>query len=117
MASGMSPNSLSAPRIHVFFRTPSCFHQPVSEELFQLKLETLTENKRMSLSWSDMSGGTLFLLFAAADGAGGLGSEQNHLSVPVADHGPWATAMNNLGILPVGISGQPLVSGILLFDG
>ncbi|XP_013885885.1 ecto-NOX disulfide-thiol exchanger 1 isoform X2 [Austrofundulus limnaeus] len=47
---------------------------------------------------------------ASADGAGSLGPEQNHLNVPVADHGPWATAMNNLGILPVGISGQPLVS-------
>ncbi|XP_013885888.1 ecto-NOX disulfide-thiol exchanger 1 isoform X4 [Austrofundulus limnaeus] len=47
---------------------------------------------------------------SAADGAGSLGPEQNHLNVPVADHGPWATAMNNLGILPVGISGQPLVS-------
>ncbi|XP_037832045.1 ecto-NOX disulfide-thiol exchanger 1 isoform X2 [Kryptolebias marmoratus] len=47
---------------------------------------------------------------ASADGVVGLGSEQNHLSIPVTDHGPWATAMNNLGIMPVGISGQPLVS-------
>uniref|UniRef100_A0A3Q1AM67 RRM domain-containing protein n=1 Tax=Amphiprion ocellaris TaxID=80972 RepID=A0A3Q1AM67_AMPOC len=38
---------------------------------------------------------------------------QNHLSVPVADHGAWATAMNNLGIMPVGISGQQLVSDSL----
>lgn len=45
---------------------------------------------------------------AAADG---LGAEQNHLSVPVSDHGAWATAMNNLGIVPVGLSGQQLLSG------
>ncbi|XP_023192545.1 ecto-NOX disulfide-thiol exchanger 1 isoform X1 [Xiphophorus maculatus] len=47
---------------------------------------------------------------SAADGPGNLGAEQNPLSVPVADHGAWATAMNNLGIMPVGISGQQLVS-------
>uniref|UniRef100_A0A8C9Z7N1 Ecto-NOX disulfide-thiol exchanger 1 n=1 Tax=Sander lucioperca TaxID=283035 RepID=A0A8C9Z7N1_SANLU len=40
----------------------------------------------------------------AADGV-----EQN----PLSDPGAWATAMNNLGILPVGISGQPLVSDSL----
>uniref|UniRef100_A0A3B3VZ01 Ecto-NOX disulfide-thiol exchanger 1 n=1 Tax=Poecilia latipinna TaxID=48699 RepID=A0A3B3VZ01_9TELE len=45
-----------------------------------------------------------------ADGPGNLGAEQNPLSIPVADHGAWATAMNNLGIMPVGISGQQLVS-------
>uniref|UniRef100_A0A665TBN8 Ecto-NOX disulfide-thiol exchanger 1 n=1 Tax=Echeneis naucrates TaxID=173247 RepID=A0A665TBN8_ECHNA len=52
-------------------------------------------------------------LCAAADGVGGLGAEQNHLSVPVTEHGAWATAMNNLGIMPVGISGQQLVSDTL----
>ncbi|XP_035030279.2 ecto-NOX disulfide-thiol exchanger 1 isoform X1 [Hippoglossus stenolepis] len=45
---------------------------------------------------------------ASADSVGSLAAEQNHLSV--TDHGAWATAMNNLGIMPVGISGQPLVS-------
>ncbi|XP_049904807.1 ecto-NOX disulfide-thiol exchanger 1 [Epinephelus moara] len=49
----------------------------------------------------------------AADGVGSLGAEQNHLSVPVTDHGAWATAMNNMGIMPVGISGQQLVSDSL----
>ncbi|XP_008400496.1 ecto-NOX disulfide-thiol exchanger 1 isoform X1 [Poecilia reticulata] len=47
---------------------------------------------------------------SAADGPGNLGAEQNPLSIPIADHGAWATAMNNLGIMPVGISGQQLVS-------
>ncbi|XP_069576205.1 ecto-NOX disulfide-thiol exchanger 1 isoform X1 [Brachyistius frenatus] len=50
---------------------------------------------------------------SATDGVGSLGAERNHLSVPVADHGAWATAMNNLGIMPVGISGQQLVSDSL----
>lgn len=48
---------------------------------------------------------------AAADGAGGVSAEQNHLNVPVGEHGTWATAMTNLGILPVGISGQQLLPG------
>ncbi|XP_062862754.1 ecto-NOX disulfide-thiol exchanger 1 [Trichomycterus rosablanca] len=47
---------------------------------------------------------------SAADGIGGLGTEQTHLNVPVADPGAWATAMNNLGIVPMSLTGQQLVS-------
>ncbi|KAM4561873.1 ecto-NOX disulfide-thiol exchanger 1 isoform 2-T4 [Fundulus diaphanus] len=50
---------------------------------------------------------------ASADGPGNLGAEPSPLSVPVAGHGAWATAMNNLGIMTVGISGQQLVSDSL----
>ncbi|RVE58486.1 hypothetical protein OJAV_G00209770 [Oryzias javanicus] len=50
---------------------------------------------------------------ASAEGAGSLGPEQNHLNVPVSEHGAWATAMNNLGIMPVGISGHQMVSDSL----
>lgn len=53
----------------------------------------------------------LCFLSAAADGIGGLGTEQTHLSVPVADPSAWATAMNNLGIVPMGLTGQQLVTG------
>lgn len=53
----------------------------------------------------------LCFLPAAADGIGGLGTEQTHLNVPVTDPSAWATAMNNLGIMPMGLSGQQLVSG------
>uniref|UniRef100_A0A8D3AVY6 RRM domain-containing protein n=1 Tax=Scophthalmus maximus TaxID=52904 RepID=A0A8D3AVY6_SCOMX len=48
---------------------------------------------------------------ASADGVHSLGAEQNHLNV--SDHGAWATAMNNLGIVPVDMSGQPLVPDAL----
>lgn len=50
-------------------------------------------------------------LSSAADGIGSLGSEQSHISVPMADPGAWATAMNNLGIVPMSLTGQQLVSG------
>lgn len=53
----------------------------------------------------------LCFLSAAADGIGGLGTEQTHLSVPVADPSAWATAMNNLGIMPLGLTGQQLLPG------
>lgn len=46
---------------------------------------------------------------AAADGAGGVSAEQNHLNV--GEHGAWAAAMNQLGILPVGLSRQQLLPG------
>uniref|UniRef100_H3DPY9 Ecto-NOX disulfide-thiol exchanger 1 n=1 Tax=Tetraodon nigroviridis TaxID=99883 RepID=H3DPY9_TETNG len=45
---------------------------------------------------------------AAADGAGGVSAEQNHLTVPVGEHGAWAAAMNHL-VLPVGVGGQQLL--------
>uniref|UniRef100_W5LD96 Ecto-NOX disulfide-thiol exchanger 1 n=1 Tax=Astyanax mexicanus TaxID=7994 RepID=W5LD96_ASTMX len=57
---------------------------------------------------------------SAADGIGnigGLGTEQSHLSVPVADPGAWATAMNNLGIVPMGLTGQQLVSDSICIQG
>ncbi|KAI1899564.1 hypothetical protein AGOR_G00063080 [Albula goreensis] len=54
---------------------------------------------------------------SAADGLGSLGTEQTHLSVPVADPGAWATAMNNLGIVPMGLTGQPLVSDSICIPG
>ncbi|KAK5920315.1 hypothetical protein CgunFtcFv8_024137 [Champsocephalus gunnari] len=41
---------------------------------------------------------------ASADGC------LSELSIPVSEHGAWATAMNNLGILPVGLRGPPLLS-------
>uniref|UniRef100_A0A8D3AVV8 RRM domain-containing protein n=1 Tax=Scophthalmus maximus TaxID=52904 RepID=A0A8D3AVV8_SCOMX len=47
----------------------------------------------------------------STDGVHSLGAEQNHLNV--SDHGAWATAMNNLGIVPVDMSGQPLVPDAL----
>ncbi|KAI1885053.1 hypothetical protein AGOR_G00216220 [Albula goreensis] len=43
---------------------------------------------------------------SAADGLGSSGPEQSNISVPVADPGAWATAMNNLGIVPMGLPGQ-----------
>ncbi|KAK1903038.1 Ecto-NOX disulfide-thiol exchanger 1, partial [Dissostichus eleginoides] len=43
---------------------------------------------------------------ASADGC------LSELSVPVSEHRAWATAMNNLGILPVGLRGPPLLSDL-----
>uniref|UniRef100_A0A8C5N190 Ecto-NOX disulfide-thiol exchanger 1-like n=1 Tax=Gouania willdenowi TaxID=441366 RepID=A0A8C5N190_GOUWI len=54
---------------------------------------------------------------SAADGVGCLSAEQSHLSLPVADQGTWAPAMNNLGIMPVSINGQQLVSESLCIQG
>ncbi|XP_059417534.1 ecto-NOX disulfide-thiol exchanger 1-like isoform X1 [Carassius carassius] len=52
-----------------------------------------------------------------ADGIGSLGSEHSHITVPVADPGAWATAMNNLGIVPMGLTGQQLVSDSICIQG
>ncbi|KAJ8253369.1 hypothetical protein GJAV_G00212160 [Gymnothorax javanicus] len=47
----------------------------------------------------------------ASDGVGTLGSEQPHLTVSVPDCGGWVSSINSLGLVPVDMNGQPLVSG------
>ncbi|KAL4608841.1 ecto-NOX disulfide-thiol exchanger 1-like isoform X1 [Arapaima gigas] len=54
---------------------------------------------------------------STADGPGPVGSERPHHSVPMADPGAWTTAMNNLGIVPVGLTGQQLVSDSICMPG
>ncbi|XP_055070863.2 ecto-NOX disulfide-thiol exchanger 1 isoform X1 [Misgurnus anguillicaudatus] len=54
---------------------------------------------------------------SAADGIGSLGTEQSHINVQVADPGAWATAMNNLGIVPMSLTGQQLVSDSICIQG
>ncbi|XP_076841505.1 ecto-NOX disulfide-thiol exchanger 1 isoform X2 [Brachyhypopomus gauderio] len=54
---------------------------------------------------------------SAADGVGVSGADQNHLSVPVADPGAWATAMNNMGIVPMSLAGQQLIPDSICIQG
>uniref|UniRef100_A0A8D1KP59 Ecto-NOX disulfide-thiol exchanger 1 n=2 Tax=Sus scrofa TaxID=9823 RepID=A0A8D1KP59_PIG len=50
------------------------------------------------------------MMAAAADGLGSLAIDTTQLSMSVTDPTAWATAMNNLGMVPVGLPGQQLVS-------
>lgn len=54
---------------------------------------------------------------AAADGLGSIAIDTTQLNMSVTDPTAWATAMNNLGMVPVGLPGQQLVSGKLGFKG
>ncbi|XP_039601214.1 ecto-NOX disulfide-thiol exchanger 1 [Polypterus senegalus] len=45
----------------------------------------------------------------AEEGLGSVGADRTHISVPVTDPAAWATAVN-LGIVPMGLTGQQLVS-------
>uniref|UniRef100_A0A8C7HZ67 Ecto-NOX disulfide-thiol exchanger 1 n=1 Tax=Oncorhynchus kisutch TaxID=8019 RepID=A0A8C7HZ67_ONCKI len=87
---------------------------------------TFTNMLTTSLVFSFLFLTLLFLLSpAAADGVGSLRSlrslgPEQHLSVHdhvVNDHGAWATAMNNLGIVPMGLGRQQLVSDSLCIQG
>lgn len=49
----------------------------------------------------------------AADGLGSIAIDATQLNMSVTDPTAWATAMNNLGMVPVGLPGQQLVSGKL----
>ncbi|KAJ8256120.1 hypothetical protein COCON_G00199840 [Conger conger] len=54
---------------------------------------------------------------SAADGLGSLGSEQTHLALPVGDSGSWVSTMNSLGLVPMSMAGQPLVSDPICIPG
>lgn len=38
------------------------------------------------------------------------------MTLPMSDPAAWATAMNNLGMAPLGIAGQPILPGMLFFN-
>ncbi|XP_077339324.1 ecto-NOX disulfide-thiol exchanger 1 isoform X1 [Lithobates pipiens] len=53
----------------------------------------------------------------AADALGSIAIDATHLTMSVTDPTAWATAMNNLGMVPVGLAGQQLVSDSLCVPG
>ncbi|ELK10037.1 Ecto-NOX disulfide-thiol exchanger 1 [Pteropus alecto] len=53
------------------------------------------------------------MMAAAADGLGSIAIDTTQLNMSMTDPTAWATAMNNLGMVPVGLPGQQLVSGKL----
>ncbi|XP_077339334.1 ecto-NOX disulfide-thiol exchanger 1 isoform X6 [Lithobates pipiens] len=54
---------------------------------------------------------------ATADALGSIAIDATHLTMSVTDPTAWATAMNNLGMVPVGLAGQQLVSDSLCVPG
>ncbi|XP_072266298.1 ecto-NOX disulfide-thiol exchanger 1 isoform X2 [Pyxicephalus adspersus] len=54
---------------------------------------------------------------ATADALGSIAIDATHLTMSVTDPTAWATAMNNLGMVPVGLAGQQLVSDTLCVPG
>ncbi|XP_058885385.1 ecto-NOX disulfide-thiol exchanger 1-like isoform X3 [Acipenser ruthenus] len=53
----------------------------------------------------------------AADGLRSEAADTAHISMSVADPTAWATAMNNLGIVPMGLTGQHLLSDSVCLSG
>ncbi|NP_001240688.1 ecto-NOX disulfide-thiol exchanger 1 isoform X1 [Mus musculus] len=57
------------------------------------------------------------MMAAAADGLGSIALDTTQLNMSVTDPTAWATAMNNLGMVPVGLPGQQLVSDSICVPG
>lgn len=53
----------------------------------------------------------------AADTLGSITMDAAHLTMSVTDPTGWATAMNNLGMVPIGLTGQQLVSSSVCLQG
>ncbi|XP_073899428.1 ecto-NOX disulfide-thiol exchanger 1 isoform X2 [Castor canadensis] len=56
-------------------------------------------------------------MMATADGLGSIAIDTTQLNMSVTDPTAWATAMNNLGMVPVGLPGQQLVSDSICVPG
>lgn len=50
-------------------------------------------------------------LCLSAEGICNMTMDSNLMTMPMSDPNPWATAMNNLGMPPIGITGQQLMQG------
>ncbi|KAK3558351.1 hypothetical protein QTP86_017244 [Hemibagrus guttatus] len=48
---------------------------------------------------------------SVSDGLRNITMDSSSLGMPMSDPNAWATAMNNLGMAPMGMTGQPLMSG------
>ncbi|CAM9627748.1 unnamed protein product [Bubo scandiacus] len=55
--------------------------------------------------------------YETADGLGSIAIDTTQLNMSVTDPTAWATAMNNLGMVPVGLAGQQLVTDSICVPG
>lgn len=68
----------------------------------------------LSSGWLEGHGndsGSCLSCVCLADGICNMTMDSNSMTIPMSDPNPWATAMNNLGMPPIGISGQQLMPG------
>lgn len=65
-----------------------------------------------SLDWCWRFSLSLFVcVYPFAEGICNMTMDSNSITMPMSDPNAWATAMNNLGMPPMGITGQPLMPG------
>uniref|UniRef100_A0A8C9UZK2 Ecto-NOX disulfide-thiol exchanger 2 n=1 Tax=Scleropages formosus TaxID=113540 RepID=A0A8C9UZK2_SCLFO len=55
----------------------------------------------------------MFPLFLCTEGIRNMTMDSGQMGMPMSDPNAWATAMNNLGMAPMGMTGQPLMSAHL----
>ncbi|KAG9349074.1 hypothetical protein JZ751_029393 [Albula glossodonta] len=72
-------------------RSPTCACTPA--QLRSLREEEVNESRS-----------------ARAQGIRNMAMESSPMGMPISDPNAWATAMNNLGMAPMGMTGQPLMS-------
>lgn len=54
---------------------------------------------------------SLVFFFFPAEGICNMTMDSNSMTMPMSDPNAWATAMNNLGMPPIGMTGQQLMPG------
>lgn len=58
----------------------------------------------------------VFFVCLYAEGICNMTMDSNSMTMPMSDPNAWATAMNNLGMPPIGMTGQQLMPGTTLLN-
>ncbi|XP_041128312.1 ecto-NOX disulfide-thiol exchanger 1-like isoform X3 [Polyodon spathula] len=97
---------------------PACFRWELSVQQWVPVCNSNTGRKRSDASSGKQNQESYIPAMAgAADGLRSEAVDPAHISMSVADPTAWATAMNNLGIGPMGLTGQHLLSDSVCLPG
>lgn len=59
---------------------------------------------------------TDYVFLSLSEGLRNIAMDSNSLAMPMSDPNAWATAMNNLGMAPMSMTGQPIMPGNSLYS-
>ncbi|KAL6117529.1 enox2 [Pungitius sinensis] len=84
-------------------------HDVYSKGLNSLSFDPAGNNDPLQFSGSGGPLGTECPPLESTEGICNMTMDSNSMTMPMSDPNPWATAMNNLGMPPIGITGQQLM--------
>ncbi|XP_077956844.1 ecto-NOX disulfide-thiol exchanger 2 isoform X4 [Gasterosteus aculeatus] len=107
----MKPNYCKLPCAGVQWggASETLLHDAYSKGLNSLSFDPAGNNDPLQFSSSGGPLGTECPPLESTEGICNMTMDSNSMTMPMSDPNPWATAMNNLGMPPIGITGQQLM--------